>query len=385
MLSEQLREFAIGRDIEFLDAIQSEGSQKKAAKRLGVTKGVIAGAMFRLQRRAARGGHAPGHWDAGVAPGYLMGKVTVHRNGDGSIRETWERQLPDPAEIEAALAELREGFTSTLPKAPKVQAPEKVLEDLCTMYSYFDYHIGALCWHREGGDNWDLEIAEEKLNASYKALLSQSPKSKKAVVVVGGDWLHTDGLLPLTPAHKNVLDADGRYSKIVKVAIRGVRFLVREALTRHQEVELVVMEGNHDEAGSVWLRHSFAMHYEDEPRVTVNDSELPYYVVQWGETMLGFHHGHKIKNEQLPLLFAAQFPKVWGNTTKRAVHCGHRHHVDEKEYNGVTVVQHPTLSARDAHAARGGWIADRCVQAITYHRTYGQVGRVYVSPEMLGD
>jgi hypothetical protein len=143
------------------------------------------------------------------------------------------------------------------------------------------------------------------------------------------------------------------------------------------------MEGNHDEAGSVWLRHMLAALYEDEPRLTVNDSELPFYVSQWGEVMIGFHHGHKVKNEQLPLLFAAQFPKMWGETTKRAIHCGHRHHVDEKEYNGVTVVQHPTLAARDAYAARGGWIADRAIQAITYHRKFGQVGRVYVCPEML--
>jgi hypothetical protein len=51
--------------------------------------------------------------------------------------------------------------------------------------------------------------------------------------------------------------------------------------------------------------------------------------------------------------------------------------------NGVTVVQHPTLAARDAYAARGGWIADRAAQAITYHKRFGQVGRVMVCPEMV--
>jgi hypothetical protein len=99
--------------------------------------------------------------------------------------------------------------------------------------------------------------------------------------------------------------------------------------------------------------------------------------------MLGVHHGHKVKNEQLPLLFAAQFPQMWGETTKREIHCGHRHHRDEKEYNGVTVIQHPTIAARDAYAARGGWIADRSVQSITYHKRFGQVGRVTICPEML--
>jgi hypothetical protein len=99
--------------------------------------------------------------------------------------------------------------------------------------------------------------------------------------------------------------------------------------------------------------------------------------------MLAFHHGHLKKNDQLPILFAAQFPKIWGATEKRYAHCGHRHHVEEKEHSGLTVIQHPTLAARDAYAARGGWIADRSVRAITYHAEFGEVGRNVITPEML--
>jgi hypothetical protein len=99
--------------------------------------------------------------------------------------------------------------------------------------------------------------------------------------------------------------------------------------------------------------------------------------------MLAFHHGHLSKNDQLPILFAAQFPKVWGGTTKRYCHTGHRHHTEEKEHSGMTVIQHPTLAARDAYAARGGWIADRSLTAITYHSEFGQVARTTVTPEML--
>jgi hypothetical protein len=125
----------------------------------------------------------------------------------------------------------------------------------------------------------------------------------------------------------------------------------------------------------------FSALYEKEPRLTVNDSELPFYVYQHGDIMLAFHHGHKVKNEQMPMLFAAQFSKLWGATTKRYCHTGHRHHVDEKEYSGMTVTQHPTLSARDAYAARGGWIAERAALGITYHKKSGQYSRVYVSPQ----
>jgi hypothetical protein len=180
-----------------------------------------------------------------------------------------------------------------------------------------------------------------------------------------------------------VLDADGRFSKIVEVSVRILRRLVDFALARHEKVVVLMSEGNHDLVSSIWLRTIFRALYENEPRVFVIDSELPYYVHQHGETMIAFHHGHLKKNDALPMLFAAQFPKIWGTTTKRYAHTGHRHHVEEKEHSGMTVVQHPTLAARDAYAARGGWLAERQVSAITYHAKWGQVSKITVIPEML--
>ncbi|CAB3741156.1 hypothetical protein LMG22037_06465 [Paraburkholderia phenoliruptrix] len=48
----------------------------------------------------------------------------------------------------------------------------------------------------------------------------------------------------------------------------------------------------------------------------------------------------------------------------------------------MTVIQHPTLAARDAYAARGGWLSERSATAITYHSQFGQVARNTVVPEM---
>ena len=64
---------------------------------------------------------------------------------------------------------------------------------------------------------------------------------------------------------------------------------------------------------------------------------------------------------------------------------GHRHHVEEKEHSGMTVLQHSTLAARDAYAARGGWHSERQATSITYHSRWGQVARHTVTPEMLDE
>ena len=379
----KLYDYATPRQREFLDALKSSASYSAADKAMGVAKDVVGRSIRTLHKYAARQGYAPGHFESGTAPGYLMGKVTVQRGPDGEVRQTWERQSPDSQNLLQVVRDTISSLSEAMERAEPINAPSAVHGDLCNLFTFTDCHLGALAWHREGGADWDLKIAEATLIRAMAAMIAQSPVAHMAVINIQGDFLHTDGKLPQTPMNRHVLDADSRYPKIRRAAIRVIREMVRMALERHIQVHLIVAEGNHDIEGSGWLSDCFAVHYENEPRLTVNDSDLPFYVFEWGQTMLGVHHGHMVKNEQLPLLFASQFPEVWGRTKRREIHCGHRHHRDEKEYNGVTVVQHPTLAARDAYAARGGWIADRAAQAITYHRRFGQVGRVSVCPEML--
>ena len=158
--------------------------------------------------------------------------------------------------------------------------------------------------------------------------------------------------------------------------------MIAHALATHNNVHLIICEGNHDEIGSMWMRKMFSVLFENEPRLTVNDSELPFYAFPWGETMLAFHHGHKVNPPELPLLFAARYAEMWGSTKRRYGHCGHRHHADEKEYSGIIITQHQTLAANDAHGARSGYMSERCANLITYHADYGRVGTTNVSPEM---
>lgn len=379
--AETLKPHASERQLQYLEAVTEHGSENAAANALGINPRTLQKSLRSLEQRAARMGHAPGHFTNGVAPGYIMGKVTVHRDADGVVKNTWERQSPDSVAFQEAMQAAYEAMSQELPRVAPVAYTGHARADLCNLYTFTDYHLGMLAWGVECGADWDLKIAESALWTGFEKMVIASPEADTAVLNIQGDFLHSDGLLPVTPAHKNVLDQDGRFSKIVSAAIRILRRLIDHALAKHKTVHLLIVEGNHDEASSVWLRQMFAALYENEPRLTVNDSELPYYVYRHGDVMLAFHHGHKVKNEQLPGLFAAQFSRMWGETTKRYCHTGHRHHLDEKEYSGMIVTQHPTLSARDAYAARGGWIAERAALAITYHKTAGQYGRTYISPE----
>jgi hypothetical protein len=187
----------------------------------------------------------------------------------------------------------------------------------------------------------------------------------------------------VTPTSKHLLDADTRFQKLVRVAIRAIRRVIGLLLDKHQRVHVLMAEGNHDMASSIWLREWLRAIYENEPRVHVDVSPDPYYCVEHGKTALFFHHGHKKRPAQIDTVFAAKFREVFGRTEHAYAHMGHLHHIDVKETNLMLVEQHRTLAAPDAHASRGGWLSGRDAQVITYSRRFGEVGRVRVSAKML--
>lgn len=387
IIDPKLIEFATVRQLEFIEAIEQHGSVRKAAKALGLAKSSIDGAMARLKTHAAGQGYSPAHAMTRTVPdGFRVVRVSTNFKADGSVGQQWVIGMPDAERQREIMQAAFEAMAAELPRVKPVAAPEATNSKLANLYTLTDSHVGMLAWSKENLDpngSWDLAIAERILAGCFEHMVNSSPPARVGIVAQLGDFLHSDGLEAKTPTSGHILDQDGRFPKVVQTAIRILRRVIGYALAKHEKVVVLMAEGNHDLASSVWLRAMFKALYEDEPRVEVIDSELPYYVYQHGKTMIAWHHGHLKKNDQLPLLFAAQFPRVWGDTERRYAHVGHRHHVEEKEHAGMSVIQHSTLASRDAYAARGGWMSERQCTAITYHADYGQVCRNTVTPEML--
>ncbi len=49
----------------------------------------------------------------------------------------------------------------------------------------------------------------------------------------------------------------------------------------------------------------------------------------------------------------------------------------------MKVERHRTLAPPDAHAAEGGWLSGRDAKVITYHQTFGEIGRQTIPPAMV--
>lgn len=379
-----LKDWATPRQAEYIDALNECGNYSAAARKLGIVRQVIQSSIKSLKKKALLQGYSPVHGLRHPVPEPLMMTgASIYHKATAEQPAYWLKTKVDEHKKIEAIKEAFEAMAQDLPRLHPMPLPINLQHNLLNLFTLTDCHVGMLAWHKEGGADWDLKIAEATLVGCFEQMILACPPAKVGFVNQLGDFLHSDGMMPVTPTSGHILDQDGRFSKLVTVALRVLRRIIDIALMRHEKVVVIMAEGNHDMASSIWLRVMFKALYENEPRVEVIDSELPYYQYKHGKTMLAFHHGHLSKNDSLPLLFASQYPNVWGETTKRYCHTGHRHHVEEKEHSGMKVIQHPTLSARDAYASRGGWISEREATAITYHSEYGQVARNTVTPEML--
>lgn len=366
-------------DDELIADLESGMSKAAIARRHGLAR---ASVQERIKRLALKG-YSPTHdWNHVVPDGFRAGGVSTYYNADGKPTAQWVKATADQARQKALLEAAFAGMADDLPRVKCTAAPKHCNADLLNCYVITDYHLGMLAWGEETrGEPWDLAIAEKLLIDWLAAAIAQSPNAETAVFAQLGDFAHFDGLDAVTPEHRNLLDADTRFQKVVRSAIRVLRRAVDMLLEKHKRVVVIMAEGNHDPASSVWLREWFSAIYENEPRVTVDTSPDPYYCVEHGQTSLFFHHGHKRGVSNVSDVFAAKFREVFGRTKFSYAHLGHRHHAELKETNLMIVEQHRTLAAHDAYASRGGWLAGRDAAVITYSKRFGDVGRVVLSPD----
>ena len=384
MIDIKLAQWATEREIEMINVINSKNSFRKAAKELKVHHTTLSRTMTRLEVRAAIQGYAPANDMIHDVPNpFYVSKISTNYGKEGEVTQQWVQSKPEREQQWQAMIEMITArCEAILPRIPTPMAFKVApREDLLNLITITDAHVGAMAWHREGGDDWDLAIAKETLTRVFCGMIRALPPAKKIIINNLGDFLHTDGLKAVTPGHGHVLDADTRFPKLSEVGVEILETVIACALENHEQVHFINAEGNHDESSSSWLRIMFKRIYRDEPRVTVEDSPLPYYAYEHGDVMLAFHHGHKLKPSALPIWFAEKFSEMWGRTKRRYGHTGHRHHLHEQDLLGMRMLQHPTMAANDAHGSRSGYISPREAIAITYDLKK-EITRSFATPDM---
>jgi hypothetical protein len=369
-------------DDEIVAALREHGSNAKAAVALGINPRTL------MRRKAALTlkGWSPEHDMTRTVPdGFSVKGVSTYYNAEGKPAGQWVKSQQDAAQVRTMINGIMAGLCAEVPRERASKAPKQAPDGLLNAYIVTDYHLGMLAWKEETGADWDTQIAEDLLVSWFAQALAESPDAEVGLLAQLGDFLHWDGWDAVTPTSKHLLDADTRFPKLVQVAARALKRIIRMMLVKHHRVHVIMAEGNHDMTSSIWLRQLCEAMFEHEPRVTVDMRPDPYYCVEHGNVALFFHHGHKKRMTGIADVFAAKFRDVFGRTQHAYAHMGHLHHVDVKETNLMVVEQHRTLAAPDAHASRGGWISGRDAQVITYCAIYGERCRRRIPAQLIVD
>lgn len=374
-------------DEQVIDALKQAQGARGAAKLLGCNPTSL---QKRVQRMRNAGIALPTATVYPIMPEgqKLRGVSSLQKVKDPVTGETvmqWVKTREDAAQTEAAVRAALEALKSEVPRHEPGRAPVPVAGDirLCSVLTITDYHIGMYSWGEETGEDWDMQIAEDLIVGWFRLALAQSPSAHLGILAQLGDFLHYDSLEAVTPRSGHQLDADSRAQRMIRIGIRVLRRCIAMMLDKYVEVHVIMAEGNHDPISSAWLRETFKLYYENEPRVTIDVRPDPYYAMQWGQTGLFWHHGHLKKVEQLDRVFARKFRDIFGSCTRCYGHVGHLHHRVAVETALMEIEQHPTLAAADAYASRNGFLSSRSAAVITYDKDFGEVARVRINPEMV--
>jgi predicted phosphodiesterase len=280
--------------------------------------------------------------------------------------------------LDAMLEGMQDDLTGF--KSP-VKAPKKVNSDYLAMYMMGDHHFGMLAdgETKMAGDDadWDVKIATSILLDSTNRLASRVGDAEIGVLLNVGDFFHADSSANTTTKGTPV-DVDTRIAKTFKLAGRLFQTLINKMLETHKEVVVINVRGNHDSDMACHLSSCIELLYEKEKRVKVLQNYSKFIHYQWHNNLFVFHHGDRMKHEQILQAVIRNLDDEWSQSKNRYCHLGHIHHHTAREVGSMHFEHWGSLTCADSWHSSQGYGAERSMTAVVYHKDTGEDSRVKI-------
>jgi len=374
------------KQIKVIKAIKEFGSNNKAAKHLNINRRNIDRMVNRLERIAASQGVAP-HRDLvhQTASGFEAKRISTAYGDDGSVKLQWVIQEPEKKDLRQKIEAMVDGLTDDITSLrPKSKPPKIVDADYCAMYMIGDHHFGMLADSamKLDNDNWDIKIATKILIDAVDRLSHRVGNAKVGVLVNVGDFFQADSSANTTTKGTPV-DVDTRIGQTFRLAGQLFQILIDKMLEIHQEVVVINVRGNHDYDMACHLSSCLELMYQKEPRLTVLENYSKFLHWEWGNNMFVYHHGDRIKPEQILQTVIKNLDDQWSAHKNRYCHLGHIHHHVERECGSMQFAWWGSLTATDQWHSDSGYGAERSMTAIVYHKDYGEDSRVKITVDAI--
>jgi hypothetical protein len=275
---------------------------------------------------------------------------------------------------EVLLDEIKK-YSPKISQIIKKSKQTKYLLELCL----FDHHFGKLSHEEESGVDYDLKIATASFKEAVSDLISNIDLERvdRILFPIGNDLLNVDNLTKSTTSG-TPQDTDSRFHKMVRV-VKKVLIETIDNLSAVSSVDVVVVQGNHDEQSTFMMGEILDAFYYNNKNVTINNNPTTRKYYQYHNNSFLFTHGDKENIKELGMIFAAENPKLWADTTTRSIQIGHFHHnkrievLNNQDFQGYSVQILPSLSPADKWHNGKGYISKREAKAFLFHQTKGKI------------
>ena len=378
---ELLRFASNDRQIEVIKAVVEHGSNNKASKALGCGRRTIDVMLKRLEARAASKAVAPHKSvDRETMEGFEAKRVSTAYKSDGTVALQWVIQEPEKRDMKAKLDQMIDGIKDDLNGfKTAVKPPKKVNSDYLAMYMIGDHHFGMLADSETKMDNddWDIKIATSILLESTNRLAARVGDAEVGVLLNVGDFFHADNSFNTTTKGTPV-DVDTRIGKTFRLAGRLFQTLINKMLETHKEVVVINVRGNHDSDMACHLSSCIELLYAKEKRVNVLPNYSKFIHYQWHNNLFVFHHGDRMKHEQILQAVIKNLDDEWSQSKNRYCHLGHIHHHVAREVGSMHFEHWGSLTSTDQWHSDSGYGAERSMTAVVYHKDTGEDSRVKI-------
>jgi hypothetical protein len=240
-----------------------------------------------------------------------------------------------------------------------------------------DVHVGKLAESFEVGEDYNNQIAVQRVREGVEGILTKSAgfNIEKIVFVGGNDILHIDTPKRMTTSG-TPQDTDGMWYSNFLIA-KELYIEILDRLLKVADVHFVFNPSNHDYTHGFFLADVIKTYYKDCPNITFDCSIAHRKYLVYGENLIGTTHGDGGKTENLPLTMAHEAKEAWGQTKHKYIYIHHFHHKVSKDYMGVCVEALRSPSGTDSWHHRNQYhFAPKAIEGFIHHPEYGQIARL---------
>ena len=240
-----------------------------------------------------------------------------------------------------------------------------------------DIHIGKLCSAFETGEEYNQQIAVQRVLEWVKGILDKTSTYQidKVLFIAWNDILHIDSPKRTTTSW-TPQDTDWmRYDNFM--IAKKLYIDVLEMILTVADIDFVYNPSNHDFVHGFMLCQTVEAWFSNNKNINFDTDMKHRKYYKYHNNLIWTTHWDWAKEKDLPLLMATECSVRWSECQKRYCYGHHLHHKTAKDYIGMTYETLRSPSWSDWRHSRNGYVwVPKAIEGFLHHPEHWQIARI---------